>query len=57
MVDAELISAACDGNSDLNIVFKPNGSSATGVICVKDGASAVKYRVSVNATSGRAVIN
>lgn len=48
---------ACDGNSDLDIVFKPNGSAATGVICVKDAANAVKYRVSVNATSGRAVIN
>lgn len=49
--------AACDGNADLNIIFKPNGSSASGVICVKDAESAVKYRVSVNATSGRAVIN
>lgn len=49
--------AACDGNSDLNIIFKPNGSAATGIICVKDAASVVKYRVNVNATSGRAVIN
>lgn len=32
-------------------------SAATGVICVKDGAGSVKYSVSVNATSGRAVIN
>ncbi|MBI2400489.1 MAG: hypothetical protein HYV23_05455, partial [Deltaproteobacteria bacterium] len=48
---------ACDGTADLNIVFKPNGSAAFGMICVKDGASVVKYRVSVNATSGRAVIN
>lgn len=49
--------AACDGNADLDVVFKPNGAAETEVICIRDAANAVKYRVSVNATSGRAVIN
>ena len=49
--------AACDGNTDMDVVFRPNGSAETEVICIKDAADAVKYRVSVNATSGRAVIN
>jgi len=49
--------AACNGTADFDIIFRPNGSSETEVLCVKDASNAVKYTVSVNATSGRAVIN
>lgn len=49
--------AACDGTADLDVVFRPNGAAETEVLCIKDATNAVKYRVSVNATSGRAVIN
>lgn len=47
----------CDGTADFNVVFKPNGSAENKVVCVKDASNAVRFRVSVNATSGRAVIN
>ncbi len=46
----------CDGNASINVIFKPNGSAETAVICVKDNAT-TKYRIGVNATSGRASIS
>lgn len=48
---------ACDGASDMDVLFRPNGSAQSAVVCVRDAAGTVKYRVSVNATSGRAAIN
>jgi prepilin-type N-terminal cleavage/methylation domain-containing protein len=48
---------ACNGTADFDVVFRPNGSAETEVLCVKDTSNAVKYTVSVNAVSGRAVIN
>lgn len=49
--------SACDGTADLNVLFRPNGSAETAVMCIKDAENALKYRVSVTAASGRAVIN
>lgn len=46
----------CDQTADLNIAFRPNGSAESATVCVKEG-STVRYRVVVNATSGRAAIN
>ncbi|MBI5453707.1 MAG: type II secretion system protein [Deltaproteobacteria bacterium] len=48
---------ACDGTADLNVRFKTNGSTDSAAICVKDVENALKYRVAVNATSGRAAID
>lgn len=49
--------SACDGTADLTVRFKTNGSTDSAVICVKDVENALKYRVAVNATSGRAAID
>lgn len=49
--------SACDGTADLNVRFRTNGSTDSSVICVKDVENAVKYRVAVNSTSGRAAID
>ena len=47
----------CDNASAVEITFKPNGSAQSAVLCVKDPPSTVKYRINVNATSGRASIS
>ena len=49
--------AACTGTADFDVIFRPNGTAETEVLCVKDSSDVVMYTVSVNATSGRAVIN
>jgi prepilin-type N-terminal cleavage/methylation domain-containing protein len=49
--------AACTGTADFDVTFRPNGTAETEWLCVKDTSNALKYTVSVNATSGRAVIN
>lgn len=49
--------AACDQTADFDVVFRPNGTAETEVLCVNDTSNALKYKVSVNATSGRAVID
>jgi len=47
----------CEGTSSLEITFKPNGSAQQAVLCIKDPPSTIKYRINVNATSGRASIS
>ncbi|MBI1910937.1 MAG: prepilin-type N-terminal cleavage/methylation domain-containing protein [Deltaproteobacteria bacterium] len=49
--------ASCDGTADLNARFKPNGSSDSVVICIKNADNAVKHRVNLSSSSGRAYIN
>lgn len=49
--------AACDATADFDVVFRPNGTAETEVLCVNDSSNVLKYTVSVNATSGRAVID
>ncbi|MCC6502140.1 MAG: prepilin-type N-terminal cleavage/methylation domain-containing protein [Deltaproteobacteria bacterium] len=49
--------AACNGTADFDVIFRPNGTAETEVLCVKNSSNAVQYTVSVNATSGRAVID
>jgi prepilin-type N-terminal cleavage/methylation domain-containing protein len=47
---------SCSGTADFDIVFRPNGTAETGVLCVNDTSNVNMYTVNVNATSGRAVI-
>jgi len=47
----------CSDTADFDVIFRPNGSAETNVLCIKDTSNNTKYTVSVNATSGRAVIN
>ncbi len=49
--------ADCGGSSAIEITFKPNGSAQSAVLCIKDPPSTIKFRVNVNATSGRASIS
>lgn len=49
--------SACTGTADFDVIFRPNGSAETEVLCVKDTSNVVRYRVTINATSGRAVID
>ncbi len=49
--------ALCDGNANINIGFRPNGSADSGVICVEDSGNVLKYRVTINPTTGRVYIN
>ncbi|MBW7956816.1 MAG: prepilin-type N-terminal cleavage/methylation domain-containing protein [Deltaproteobacteria bacterium] len=47
---------ACASTADLNIVFRPNGSAQAATLCIKDPSASVKFRINLNATSGRASI-
>lgn len=49
--------AACTGGADINITFKPRGSSDSGVICVEDSSSVVKFKVNISPINGRVFIN
>jgi len=47
---------ACGTSAGLNIVFKPNGSAQSTTLCIKDPYATVRFRVNLNATTGRASI-
>ncbi|WKZ32036.1 MAG: prepilin-type N-terminal cleavage/methylation domain-containing protein [Thermodesulfobacteriota bacterium] len=47
---------ACVSTAGLNITFKPNGSAQAATLCIKDPYAAVRFRINLNATSGRASI-
>ncbi|GMR04183.1 MAG: hypothetical protein BMS9Abin23_0072 [Thermodesulfobacteriota bacterium] len=43
----------CNGSADMNITFRPNGSSGGGTICINDTVGANRYKVVVSTISGR----
>jgi Tfp pilus assembly protein FimT len=45
--------SGCGGAADMNIVFRPNGSSGGGEVCIKDGSGADRFKVVVSSISGR----
>jgi len=43
----------CGDESDTRILFKPDGTSGGGVVCIKDPSGAERFKVVVNSASGR----
>ncbi len=44
---------ACDGNTDINVTFYPNGTADAATICILDSNNTQRYRVVVTSRSGR----
>ncbi len=44
---------ACDGNTDTNVTFYPNGTADAATICILDSDNTQRYRVVVTSRSGR----
>ncbi len=44
---------ACNGNTDINVTFYPNGTADAATICILDTNNTQRYKVVVTARSGR----